>query len=32
VRQKVTRGTFGSTIFELTLAGKDYALERFELT
>ncbi|EPA96218.1 MULTISPECIES: hypothetical protein [unclassified Pseudomonas] len=32
VKQKVTRGTFGSTIFELTLAGKDYALERFELT
>ena len=32
VTQKVTRGTFGSTIFELTLAGKDYALERFELT
>ena len=32
VRQKVTRGTFGATIFELTLAGKDYALERFELT
>eukprot|EP01030_Chromulinospumella_sphaerica_P010941 gene10941-10745_t len=27
-----TLGTFGSTIFELTLAGKDYALERFELT
>jgi hypothetical protein len=32
VRQKVTRGTFGTTIFELTLAGKDYALERLELT
>jgi hypothetical protein len=32
VKQKVTRGTFGATIFELTLAGKDYALERFELT
>ncbi|MGY2338787.1 hypothetical protein ACW9HW_06005 [Pseudomonas sp. SDO5532_S415] len=32
VRQKVTRGTFGATTFELTLAGKDYALERFELT
>ncbi|TPG78268.1 hypothetical protein [Pseudomonas arsenicoxydans] len=32
VRQKVTRGTFGATFFELTLAGKDYALERFELT
>ncbi|WP_447764335.1 hypothetical protein [Pseudomonas reinekei] len=32
VRQKVTRGTFGATIFELTLAGKDYALERLELT
>lgn len=32
VRQKVTRGTFGSTFFELTLAGKDYALERFDLT
>lgn len=32
VTQKVTRGTFGATIFELTLAGKDYALERFDLT
>ncbi|MGE8063588.1 hypothetical protein [Pseudomonas sp. NPDC089569] len=32
VKQKVTRGTFGTTTFELTLAGKDYALERFELT
>lgn len=32
VRQKVTRGTFGAIIFELTLAGKDYALERLELT
>ena len=32
VKQKVTRGTFGATIFELTLAGKDYALVRFELT
>ncbi|GAB6403458.1 hypothetical protein [Pseudomonas sp. MHK4] len=32
VRQKVTRGTFGTTTFELTLAGKDYALERLELT
>jgi hypothetical protein len=32
VTQKVTRGTFGATIFELTLAGKDYALERLELT
>lgn len=32
VRQKVTRGTFGATTFELTLAGKDYALERLELT
>jgi RIO-like serine/threonine protein kinase len=32
VRRKVTRGTFGSTVFELTLAGKDYALERLELT
>ncbi|MHC8344722.1 hypothetical protein [Pseudomonas sp. RT6P73] len=32
VTQKVTRGTFGATTFELTLAGKDYALERFELT
>jgi hypothetical protein len=32
VKQKVTRGTFGATIFELTLAGKDYALERLELT
>jgi hypothetical protein len=32
VTQKVTRGTFGTTIFELTLAGKDYALERLELT
>lgn len=32
VNQKVTRGTFGATIFELTLAGKDYAQERFELT
>lgn len=32
VRQKMTRGTFGATIFELTLAGKDYALERFKLT
>jgi hypothetical protein len=31
VRQKVTRGTFGATTFELTLAGKDYALERLEL-
>lgn len=32
IKQKVTRGTFGSTTFELTLAGKDYALERFDLT
>jgi hypothetical protein len=32
VTQKVTRGTFGTTTFELTLAGKDYALERLELT
>lgn len=32
VQQKVTRGTFGATYFELTLAGKDYALERLELT
>jgi hypothetical protein len=32
VRQKVTRGTFGTTIYELTLAGKDYALERLALT
>ncbi|VVQ25020.1 hypothetical protein PS934_05829 [Pseudomonas fluorescens] len=32
VRQKVTRGTFGATFFELTLAGKNYALERLELT
>jgi hypothetical protein len=32
VKQKVTRGTFGATIFELTLAGKDYALDRLELT
>ncbi|MGJ7513711.1 hypothetical protein ACSFE6_05155 [Pseudomonas baetica] len=32
VKQKVTRGTFGATFFELTLAGKDYALERLELT
>ena len=32
VKQKVTRGTFGATFFELTLAGKDYALERFKLT
>ncbi|RAI70975.1 hypothetical protein DOZ80_10965 [Pseudomonas fluorescens] len=32
VRQKVTRGTFGATTFELTLAGKDYALERLKLT
>jgi hypothetical protein len=32
VRQKVTRGTFGTTTFELTLAGKDYALERLALT
>jgi hypothetical protein len=32
VKQKVTRGTFGATTFELTLAGKDYALERFKLT
>ena len=32
VKQKVTRGTFGATIFELTLTGKDYALARFELT
>ncbi|WP_053159250.1 hypothetical protein [Pseudomonas sp. P1.8] len=32
VRQNVTRGTFGATTFELTLAGKDYALERLELT
>lgn len=32
VKQKVTRGTFGATTFELTLAGKDYALERLELT
>ena len=32
VEQKVTRGTFGATTFELTLAGKDYALERLQLT
>jgi hypothetical protein len=32
VRQKETRGTFGTTIYELTLAGKDYALERLALT
>ncbi|MGY2187616.1 hypothetical protein [Pseudomonas sp. SDO5591_S426] len=32
VEQKVTRGTFGATTFELTLAGKDYALERLKLT
>jgi hypothetical protein len=32
VKQKVTRGTFGATTFELTLTGKDYALARFELT
>jgi hypothetical protein len=32
VKQKVTRGTFGATTFELTLAGKDYALERLDLT
>ena len=32
VKRDVTRGTFGSTIFMLTLAGKDYALERLELT
>lgn len=32
VKQKVTRGTFGATTFELTLAGKDYALERLQLT
>jgi hypothetical protein len=32
IKQKVTRGTFGSTTFELTLAGKDFALERFKLT
>jgi len=32
VKRSVTRGTFGATTFSLTLAGKDYALERFELT
>ncbi|MGH8383985.1 MAG: hypothetical protein ACRESJ_00570 [Pseudomonas sp.] len=32
VKHKVTRGTFGADFYELTLAGKDYALERFELT
>ncbi|MGF6090484.1 hypothetical protein [Pseudomonas sp. 18173] len=32
VKQNVTRGTFGATTFELTLAGKDYALERLDLT
>lgn len=32
VEQKVTRGTFGATTFELTLTGKDYALERLQLT
>ena len=32
VKQKVTRGTFGATTFELTLTGKDYALERLDLT
>jgi hypothetical protein len=32
VKQNVTRGTFGATTFELTLAGKDYAQERLELT
>ncbi|MVV47011.1 hypothetical protein EJA72_01915 [Pseudomonas sp. PB120] len=32
VKHQVTRGTFGYTTFELTLAGKDYALERLALT
>jgi hypothetical protein len=32
VKQQVTRGTFGATTFELTLSGKDYALERLQLT
>ncbi|MGW8465882.1 hypothetical protein [Pseudomonas sp. CLCA07] len=32
VKRSATRGTFGSTTFSLTLAGKDYALERLELT
>ncbi|WP_448108267.1 hypothetical protein [Pseudomonas azerbaijanoccidentalis] len=32
VKQQVTRGTFGATTFELTLTGKDYALERLQLT
>jgi DNA-binding MarR family transcriptional regulator len=32
VKRSATRGTFGATTFSLTVAGKDYALERFELT
>ncbi|PRA49484.1 MULTISPECIES: hypothetical protein [Pseudomonas] len=32
LNQNVTRGTFGSTTFELTAAGKDYAAERLKLT
>ena len=32
LNQNVTRGTFGSTTFELTAAGKDQASERLKLT
>ncbi|MGF6221652.1 hypothetical protein [Pseudomonas sp. YL-218 TE3947] len=32
VKRKVFRGTFATTTFELTLAGKEYALEQLELT
>lgn len=32
INQNVTRGTFGSTTFELTAAGKDHASERLKLT
>lgn len=32
INQNVTRGTFGSTTFELTAAGKEYASERLKLS
>lgn len=32
INQNVTRGTFGSTTFELTAAGRDFALERLKLS
>lgn len=32
INQNVTRGTFGSTTFELTATGRDFASERLKLT